>query len=541
MSLSHDLHISDSLRTLLQKAHAIHTVNQENISDIFAQKGHQVVVKQQYTLQTKPPKEPPYKKPRTQPYITHDHHMLKLFNRKSTKNAKEIIATWIYRGEKLTKEKIAIDDFIDRKLVDYDDLIRLHKAYGRMVNRYSRILQDEAESRVAAEILVHNMEILHDAIGKLHEQLQDISESNYVSDAITLLMKDLSKDLSKSLNKFQSRVSGIRLNVNLETELDEGNSKAEDSCKLKDCKAMTCKCTLSEHEGHVWALQPYMLNDKQYLASASEDKTIKVWDLSTNTVIDTLTGHTADVSALALYTMNGIPMLASASEDKTIKLWNLSNNANYNTLFGHDSWINSLAVYEKSDTSILISGSNDQTIKLWDIDNFCTLATLIGHDESVHVLAVYKHNDKPYLASGSHDNTIKIWSLEDLNLIATLENVGHICSLLAIKYEGKHVLTTGDEEGMIKLWSLEDYNCIITMEAHSRPIYSLSALEHDGNVRLVSGSYDDKIKVWDLQNQSVVTTLSNYAEITSMKVSMNGDCACIVCGDGEGKIKLWMQ
>lgn len=61
-----------------------------------------------------------------------DNDMFELVNKTSTKNVNDIIAAWRYRGESLIKEKTAIDDFIDRKLVFYYDLVRLSSEYAQM-------------------------------------------------------------------------------------------------------------------------------------------------------------------------------------------------------------------------------------------------------------------------------------------------------------------------------------------------------------------------------------------------------------------------
>ena len=57
------------------------------------------------------------------------------------------------------------------------------------------------------------------------------------------------------------------------------------------------------------------------LASASEDKTVKVWDVATGQCERTLHGHTDYVRAL-VGCAGG--QLASASEDKTVKIWGAS-------------------------------------------------------------------------------------------------------------------------------------------------------------------------------------------------------------------------
>lgn len=57
------------------------------------------------------------------------------------------------------------------------------------------------------------------------------------------------------------------------------------------------------------------------LASASYDKTIKLWNLSNGTLIRTLTGHTNGVNALTDLTVGSIGHLVSASSDKTMNVW----------------------------------------------------------------------------------------------------------------------------------------------------------------------------------------------------------------------------
>uniref|UniRef100_UPI0030D7EAD5 hypothetical protein n=1 Tax=Nostoc sp. 106C TaxID=1932667 RepID=UPI0030D7EAD5 len=65
-------------------------------------------------------------------------------------------------------------------------------------------------------------------------------------------------------------------------------------------------------------------NDGQKLASASDDKTIKIWDITTGKAITTLSGHSSAVKSVAF--SNDGQKLASGSADKTIKIWDLDFN-----------------------------------------------------------------------------------------------------------------------------------------------------------------------------------------------------------------------
>ena len=99
------------------------------------------------------------------------------------------------------------------------------------------------------------------------------------------------------------------------------------------------------------------------MASSSDDKTVRIWDLITNTQQYILRDHANRVWGLKSLSFD---ILASASYQE-IKIWNSTSGQIINTLTrtGHKSYIfSSLDVM--SDGQTLVSGSVDQTIKLWN-------------------------------------------------------------------------------------------------------------------------------------------------------------------------------
>jgi hypothetical protein len=102
--------------------------------------------------------------------------------------------------------------------------------------------------------------------------------------------------------------------------------------------------------------------DGRRIVSASDDKTVKVWDAETGQLIRTLSGHDGIVS-FAAYSPDG-RRIVSASSDNTVKVWDAETGRLISTLSGHGSIV-SFAAYSPDGRRIL-SASGDNTVKVWD-------------------------------------------------------------------------------------------------------------------------------------------------------------------------------
>ena len=130
------------------------------------------------------------------------------------------------------------------------------------------------------------------------------------------------------------------------------------------------------------------------------DPNIKIWDTNfENGLIVTLTGHSHGIFYL-IQLPNG--NLASASADKSIKLWDTSSWQLIKTLTGHSDWIGRLAILKNDN---LVSGSRDKIIKIWDTSSGNEIETIDGGSEIDSVIVT----KSGLIISSLENGLIKIW------------------------------------------------------------------------------------------------------------------------------------
>ncbi|BAZ00951.1 protein kinase [Tolypothrix tenuis PCC 7101] len=282
-------------------------------------------------------------------------------------------------------------------------------------------------------------------------------------------------------------------------------------------------------EGHSSLIRSVAISpDGKTLASGSDDKTIKLWNLKTGKQIRTLTGHSHWVFSVAI-SPDG-KTLASGSIDDTIKLWNLETGEQIRTLTGHSGDVNSVAI--SPDGKTLVSGSINGTIELWNLETGEQIRTLDGHSSNVYSVAISP--DGKTLVSGSVDKTIKLWNLKTGKEIRTLKGHSSTVFSVAISPDGK-TLVSGSGDNTIKVWNLETGEQIRTLEGHSSSVDSV-AISPDGKT-LVSGSRNGTIKVWNLETGEQIRNLTEHSRgVNSLAISPDGKT--LVSSDGN-TIKIW--
>lgn len=205
----------------------------------------------------------------------------------------------------------------------------------------------------------------------------------------------------------------------------------------------------------------HLTRDLDVCASASADGTAKLWDVpdqstteslpeDTDVVlapIHTLIGHSRGINHITWSHTTG--HLATASDDKTCRLWDAETGDALVEFRGHSNFC--FCVKFNPTSNLLVSGSFDETVKLWDVRTGDCVTTLPAHSDPVTSVDI--NRDGTCIVSGSHDGLIRIWDTatgECLKTIYAPNNppVSHV----QYSPNGKYVLA-GTLDSKLRLWS----------------------------------------------------------------------------------------
>ncbi|KAK9798008.1 hypothetical protein SCARD494_03180 [Seiridium cardinale] len=264
--------------------------------------------------------------------------------------------------------------------------------------------------------------------------------------------------------------------------------------------------------------------DGKVLASASSDRTVRLWDGVTGSYKQTLDGHGGYVLAIA-FSKDG--RLASASSDRTIRVWDITTGAHTQVLESVE-WVYDIAF--SPDDKALASAS-DSRIQFWDSLTGVPKRSLHGHDASIMAIA-FARNGR--LASAASDKTVRLWDINTGNCTQVLTRT---VSVNTVAFSpGGNILALGLNNHSIELWNLDTNIYEAPVDTHNGPV-NFVTFSPDGKT-LASASSDKTVRLWDVNTNTCKDTLQGHDACVNA-VAFSPDSSVLVSASSDRTVRIW--
>ncbi|XP_065667042.1 WD repeat-containing protein 37 isoform X2 [Hydra vulgaris] len=300
----------------------------------------------------------------------------------------------------------------------------------------------------------------------------------------------------------------------LKTKYRASTSKFVSSFKMPNAQVVSLYCHMvQKYVGHRDGIWEVSSSKGNVVATASADRTARVWNVETCQCLISYHGHTGSVNSVRFHPNDSL--LCTGSGDGTCHLWKLQTPVV--TDFRRHSPV-------QADANSVGSGEDEQEEDIeTDTQHMIKVKTplvqLSGHDGPVSSADWWTGGTQ--VVSASWDRTVKLWDVEKTNVIHTLE--GHELEITHLSVNSlQKLIVTSSQDTTFRLWDfrLPSMHSVNVFQGHTDTV--TSAVFTNKADHVVSGSDDRTVKVWDLKNmRSPIATIRLDSAVNRLSLSPN--------------------
>lgn len=315
--------------------------------------------------------------------------------------------------------------------------------------------------------------------------------------------------------------------VDVTFSIDKTWTREAEEALHRAVQASRIELTLSGHTNSV--ISASFSPDGKKLATASADKSARIWDATTGQVLVTLQDHQSEVNT-AVFSPDGT-LIVTSSDDHTAIVWDTTSGKRLLTLRGHSDAVSS-AVFSP-DGKRIATASLDKTVKLWDAATGTEQLTMRGHKGGIRSIAFSPEGSR--VGTASLDGTAKVYDTDTGKELVTFSS--HTGGVLGIAWspDGKQV-ATASSDGTARVWNAVSGMQLVSFTNHTGYVQGI-AYSPDG-LRVATASYDGTARVWDAKTGKELVVLSGHNKAL-YGIGFSPDGAHLATASDDNTARIW--
>ena len=308
--------------------------------------------------------------------------------------------------------------------------------------------------------------------------------------------------------------------------------------------------------GHTGIVYSAAFNkDRSLIATASMDRTVRIWDGKSGKLRARLLAHTARVQSAVFGTAASDGdrerlLLVTASWDRTAKVWEIASRKRAAETWDvlaeptlvrtlpHPADVNSAAF--SPDGKLVVTGSDDGKARIWqwqDANAGPRETKAHGH----YVYGVAFSPDGNHVVTASWDHTAKVWDVSGPDEIREVRTLPHPADVYSAAFSPKSgdLIVTGAEDGTARIWEWKVNTPAKKLSAHRGLVFGAGFSPDEKYV--VTASWDGTAKVWDISGPNDIkvryTLIGHEGDVNSAAFSLDGKR--IVTASDDKTALLW--
>jgi WD40 repeat protein len=278
--------------------------------------------------------------------------------------------------------------------------------------------------------------------------------------------------------------------------------------------------------------------DGRWLASGSEDRTARVWD------VWKFWHETPEVTSIA-YVPDGKTM--ALARGREVRLINAGSRA-VTATFAHEQRVQAVATSPDGRWLAACEGEipSDRSnpnpppgiVVIRTLPDGRVHGVLRGYQGGVFALAFAP--DSRHLASGGSDQQVRIWDVERCQEVKTLKGFSDPVRALAFTPDGKRLAAGGGQRwrtisSHVRIWNVDNGQIVASL-AHHDPVYAI-AFSGDGQT-LATGGLEYDVSIWDVPGGRRRFVLEGHTS-TVLGLAFSPDGSRLASSGDDNRLCLW--